>query len=120
MHRALPEAVVELDAVGGSAAEEGGVEEVGAARAPGHRNAAGGSHGCEHRLDAARDLAAGTRDHHADRVGEMAPGVVTDLVCQRGIAQAAYERDDGLGRAGGRMKDLQSFGVGHRNSSILV
>src|SRR2546428_150200 len=35
MHRALPEAVVELDAVGGGAAEESGVDEVGAPRAAG-------------------------------------------------------------------------------------
>src|SRR5262249_59081359 len=41
MHRALAEAIVELDAVGGGAAEEGGIDEVGAPRAAGHRNTAG-------------------------------------------------------------------------------
>jgi len=35
MHRALPEAVVELDAVGGGAAEEGGVDDIGPPRAAG-------------------------------------------------------------------------------------
>jgi hypothetical protein len=44
MHGALRESVVELDAVRGGAAEEGGIEEVGAPRAARHRNMAGGAH----------------------------------------------------------------------------
>ena len=41
MRRAVAVAVVELDAVRGGAAEERGVEQVGAARAAGHRHGAG-------------------------------------------------------------------------------
>ena len=87
MHRALPEAVVELDAVGRGAAEERRIDEIGAPRAPRHRNAAGRPHRRQHRLGAGRDLAAGTRDHDADRVEQMPPCVVADLVGERGVAQ---------------------------------
>ena len=113
MHRALPEAVVELDAVRRGAAEERGIEEIGAPRAARHRNAAGRAHRRQHRLGAGRDLAAGARDHDADGVEQMPPRVVADLVGERGVAQSADEIDDRRGRAGGGMERLQGFGVGH-------
>ena len=113
MHRALPVAVVELDAVGGGAAEERRIEQIGAPRAARHRDAAGRAHRREHGLGAACDLAAGARDHHPDGVEQMAAGVVAHLVGERGVAQPADELDDGPGRPGGRMERLQGFGVGH-------
>ena len=78
-----------------------------------HRNAAGRAHRRQHRLGARRDLAAGARDHHADGVEQVAPGIVARLLGQRAVAQPADESDDGLGRAGGGMQRLQGFGVGH-------
>ena len=102
MHRALAIAVVELDAVGGGAAEERGVEEIGASRAPGHRNAAAGAHRCQHRLGAGGHIAAGTRDHDPDRVEEVPPRVMADLVVERVMAQPAHETDQRRGGAGGR------------------
>ncbi len=95
MHRALPEAVVELDAVGRRAAEESGIEEIGAPRAAGHRNAAGRAHRGEHGLGAGRDLAAGAGDHHPDGVEQVAPRIVANLVGERAVAQLADEFDDG-------------------------
>ena len=114
MHRALPVAVVELDAVGGGAAEEGGVDEIGAPRAAGHRDAAGRPHRRQHRLGAGRDLAARAGDHHADGVEQVAPRVVAHLVRNaRRSASALTNADDGIGRAGGGMQGLQGFGVRH-------
>jgi hypothetical protein len=113
MQRALAEAVVELDAVGGSTAQERRVDEVGAAGAARHRNAAGRPDGGKHRLGPARDLAAGTGDHHTDGVEEMPPRVVAHLVGQLSEAQPADESDDSIGRSGGGMQRLQGFGVGH-------
>ena len=113
MHRALPEAVVELDAVRRGAAEESGIDEIGAPRAARHRNAAGRAHRRQHRLGAGRDLAAGARDHDADGVEQMPPRVMADLVGERAMAQSADEIDHCRGRAGGGMERLQGFGVGH-------
>jgi hypothetical protein len=104
MHRALPKAVVELDAVGGGAAEEGGVDEVGPPRAAGHRNAAGRARRRQHGLGAGRDVAARARDHHADGVEQMAARVVAHLVGEGGVTEFADEIDDGRGRAGGGMQ----------------
>ena len=109
MHRALTEAVVELDAVRGGAAEEGCVDEIGASRAAGHRHAAGRAHRREHGLGAGRDLAAGAGDHHAHGVEEVASRVVADLVGQRGVAQPADEVDDG--RRSPRRPDGASAGL---------
>ena len=103
MHGTLPVAVVHLDAVRGGAAEERGIEEIGAPRAARHRNAAGRPHRGEHRLGAGRDLAAGAGDHDADGVEQVAPGVMADLVGEGRVAQPADKADDGLGRSGGRM-----------------
>jgi hypothetical protein len=106
MHRTFGVAVVELDAVGGSAAEEGCVEQVGAPRAAGHRHAAGRPHGGEHRLGAGRDFAVGARDHHADGVEQMPAGVVARLLRDRGIGEPAHETRDGVGRPFGRMQRI--------------
>ena len=113
MRRALAVAVVELDAVRRGAAEEGGVEQVGAPRAARHRNAAGRPHRREHGLGAGRDVAARARDHHADGVEQMPPRVMAHLVGERVMAQLADELDDGLGRAGGGLQRVHGFGVGH-------
>ncbi len=104
VHRALPEAVVEFDAVGGGAAEESGVDEVGSPRAAGHRNAAGRAHRGEHGFGAGGDVAARARDHHADGVEQMAQRVVAHLVGEGGVTEFADEFDDGGGRAGGGME----------------
>ena len=101
MHRALPVAVVELDAVGGGAAQKGGVQEIGAPRASRHRHAAGWPHRGQHGLGAGRHIAAGARDHHPDGVHEMPPRVVAHLVAERIIAQPAHEPDQRIGCAGG-------------------
>ena len=115
MHRALAEAIVELDPVRRGAGEEGGVEEVGAPGAARDRNAARRAHRREHRLGAARHLAAGARNHHADGVEQVALGIVAHFVGKRGVAQLAHEFDHGCGRAGGIAR-LQNFGVGHGGS----
>ena len=82
MRGAVPVAVVELDAVGGGAAEESGVEQVGAPCAAGHGNAAAGRAGGDHGFRAGRDIASGARDHHPDGVEQVAPRVVPHLVRQ--------------------------------------
>jgi len=53
MHRALPEAVVELDAMRRGAAEERGIDEVGAPCASRHRNTTGRARGRQHCFGAA-------------------------------------------------------------------
>ncbi len=113
MHRALPVAVVELDAVGGGAAKEGGVDEIGAPRAAGHRDAAGRPHRRQHRLGAACDLAARAGDHDADGVEQVATRVVPRFLRNAAVAERAHERHDGIGCAGGGMEGLQRFGVRH-------
>ena len=113
MHRALAEAVIELDAVRRGAAEEGGIDQVGPPRAAGHRDAAGRPHRRQHGLGAGRDLAARTGDHDAHGVEQMPPRVMAHLVGERGMTELVDELDDGLGRADGGMKRLQGFGVGH-------
>ena len=113
MHRALPEAVVELDAVRRGAAEESGIDQIGPPRAAGHRDAARRPHRRQHGLGAGRDLAARARDHDAHGIEQMAPRVMAHLVGERGVAQCVDEVDDGLGRADGGMKRLQGFSVGH-------
>jgi hypothetical protein len=113
MHRSLPEAIVELDAMRRGAAEERGIDQIGPPRAAGHRDAARRPHRRQHRLRAGRDLAARARDHDAHGIEQMAPRVVADLVGERGVAQFADEVDNGLGRADGGMKRLQGFSVGH-------
>jgi len=80
MRRAFGVAIVELDAVRLGAAEKGGVDEVGATRAPRHRDVAGRANGGEHCFGAACDSAAGARDHHADGVEQMPPRIVADLI----------------------------------------
>src|SRR5215472_4988358 len=117
MHRALPEAVVEFDAVGGGAAEEGGIDDIAAPRAAGHRNAAGRARCRQHGLGAGGDVAARARDHHADGVEQMAPRVVAHLIGKGGVTEFADEFDDGGSRAGGGMERRQRFGVDHGFSS---
>ena len=113
MHRALPKSVVELDPVGGGAAEERGIEEIGAPGAARHRNTAGRAHRCEHRLGAVGDVAAGAGDHHADGVEQMASGIVADFVGESGKVKIAHEGYDRIGRASGGMARLQSLGMRH-------
>ena len=69
------------------AAQERGVKQVGAPCAARHRHASGGTHGSQHRLGAGRNLAAGTGDHDADRVEQVAPRIVAHFVGQRVVAQ---------------------------------
>src|SRR5262245_9581089 len=118
MHGALPEAVVEFDAVGGGAAEEGGVDDIGPARAAGHWNAAGRTRRREHGFGAGRDVAARARDHHADGVEQMAPRVVAHLIGKGGVTEFTDEFDDGGSRAGGGMERRQRFGVDHGFPSL--
>ena len=87
MRRALGVAVVELDAVRRGAAEKGGVDEIGAARAPWHRDLAGRANGGEHGFGAACDRAARARDHHPDGVEQVPARIVTHLVGERGMPQ---------------------------------
>jgi hypothetical protein len=113
MHRALPVAIVELDAVGSGAAQEGSVQEIGAPRASRHRDAAGGPHRCQHRLGAGRDLAAGACDHHPDRVHEMPLGVVADLFAQLLEVEVAHQLDERFGCSGACRNCVQGFGGRH-------
>ena len=113
MHRALAEAIVELDAVGGGAAEEGGIDEVGAPRAAGHRNTAGRPCRREHRFGAARDVAACAGDHDAHGVEQVAARVVARLIGNGGVAELRDEFDERRGHGRNGMERLQRFGVGH-------
>ena len=56
MHRALAEAVVELDAMGCRAAQEGGIEQIGAAHASRHRDVSVAAHGRHHGFGARGDM----------------------------------------------------------------
>src|SRR5262249_59887054 len=71
MHRTLAEAVIELDAMGGSAAKKGGIDEVGPPRAAWHRNGAGWARRRQHGFGARGDLARSARDHHPDGIEQM-------------------------------------------------
>ena len=71
MRRAVAVAVVELDAVRGGAAEEGGVEQVGAPRAAGHRDLAGRPHRLRSPLSAWVAIVPG------------APAIITPTVSSR-------------------------------------
>ena len=106
MRRADAIAVVQLDAVRRRAAEEGGIEQVVAFGAAGHRNGPAAAHRREHRLGMGGDIARRARDHHADGVEQMPPRVVAHLVVEIGMAQAVREADDGGGRARGRMQRM--------------
>src|SRR5215510_2092593 len=113
MHGALPEPVIEFDAVGRGAAEEGGVDDIGPPGTAGHWNAAGRACRREHGFGAGRDIAARARDHDADGVEQMPPRVVAYLIGKRGVTEFTDEFDDGRGRPGGGMERLQGFGVDH-------
>ena len=117
MHRALAVAVVELDAVGSGAPEEGRVEQVGAARAAGNRDVAGAAHRGERALRAVRDVACGAADHDADGVEEMPPRIMADLGVERAVAQAVDERDERRGRSGRGLQGVDRFGMRHEEVS---
>ena len=117
MHGAFGVAVVELDAVRGGAAEEGGVDQVGAPRTPGHRDLARRTCRREHRLSLGCDRAACARDHHADGVEQVPARVMAGVLGQRCVAQRADEFDDRVGRARGGMARVKGLGVRHRKIS---
>ena len=119
MRRAVAVAVVELDAVRRGAAEERGVEQVGAPRAAGHRDFAGRPHRLDDVLGLRRDGAARARDHHADGVEQMPPRVVARVLRQRVVAQRAGELHDLVGRARGGLQGVDGFGVGHHGVRFL-
>ena len=127
MHRPLPIAVVELDAVGGGAAEKGGVEEVGAPPAARHRNAPLAAHQGKRRLGAARHVAGGACDHHPDGIEQMPPRVMANLGIERPMGQPGHERGQRRGGAGtgagggagrryrrGKVHRLSRLGIDHR------
>ena len=118
MRRADAIAVVQLDAVRRRTAQEGGIKQVVALRAAGHRDRAAAAHAREHLLGVARDIARRARDHHADGVEQVPPRVVAHLVGEIGVAQAACEADDGGGRTGGRMQ-RKGFGLLHAALAFL-
>ena len=103
MHRALGVAVVELDAVRGGAAEEGSIDQVGAAGAARHRHVAGGTRRDKHRLRLGRHVALRARDHHPDGVEQVAAGVVAHFLVERVVPELGDEIDDIVGRAFGGM-----------------
>ena len=113
MRRAVAVAVVEFDAVRRGAAEEGGVEQVGAALASRHRDFPGRPHRLDDVLGLRRDAAARAGDHHADGVEQMPPRVVPRVLRQRVVAQRAGELHDLIGRARGGLQRVDGFGVGH-------
>ena len=76
------------------------------------------AHAREHLLGIGRDIARRARDHHADGVEQMPPRVVAHLVGEIGVAQAAREADDGVGRARGRMQ-REGFGLFHAALAFL-
>ena len=101
MRRAVAIAVVELDAMRRRAAEEGGVEQVGAPGAARHRDVPGRPHRGDDGLGLGRDVPSRARDHHADGVEQMPPRVVPRLLGQRVVAQRCRRTDDRVGCAGG-------------------
>jgi hypothetical protein len=111
--RAVAIAVIELDAVRCGAAEESGVEQVGAAGAAGHRDFPGGPHRGDDAFGTGGDGAGRAGDHHADGVEQVPLGVVPRLLRDRVVAQLAVERDQRLRRAGGGLQRVDGFGVGH-------
>ena len=77
MRRAVAVAVVELDAVRRGAAEERGVEQVGAPRAARHRDFAAAGRTALMTFSAwVAMLPRRARDHHADGVEQVPPRVV--------------------------------------------
>src|SRR5262245_35738636 len=80
MHRALAEAVIELDAMRGGAAEEGGIDEVGPPRATRHWNAPGRTRRREHVFGARRNVAARACEHDSGRVVVKPAYLVTRMV----------------------------------------
>src|SRR5262249_33668975 len=120
MHRALAIAIVELDAVSGSASEKSSVEQVGAPRAARHWNPTGVANGGEDSFGSGCDVAAGAGDHHADGVKQMPACVMADVLGERVVAQVAGEGDQRLGRAGCRLQRMKGFGVRHDTSRYIL
>ena len=87
MRRTLPVAVVELDAMRRGAAEERGIEQIGATGAPGSPECGRAPARGNNLLGARCHVAAEPRDHHADGVEQMASGIVANLVGQRSEAK---------------------------------
>src|SRR4051812_12291477 len=118
MRRPDAVAVVELDAVRRSAAEERRVEQIvplGPAR---HGNLAAAAYASEHLLSVGRDVTRRTRDHHADGVEQVALRIVAHLLIEIGIAQAVCETDNGGGRACSWM-ERKGFGLCHAALACL-
>src|SRR5262249_60948323 len=93
MNGALAETVIELDAVGARAAEEGGIEEIGPARAPGYRNGASWAHSLDHGLGLAGYRPTGACDHHPHRIEQMAARIMAYLLAQCRVAKRADKTD---------------------------
>ena len=121
MHRTLPIAVIKLDAVPGSAGNIGGVEQIGAAMAPGDGNAASGANLGQHGFGTTGEIAARSGNDHAERVEKVPLGGVLDVWVKRipfEVLHQCYDRFGAAVRRGLRCGGVQCYPASVISSTV--